>query len=90
MNKIPLKKSTGPRLETSLNLLKRLNFVRLEIEECRVAGHPPASWASVAALRKLEAALEQNDSDGRDKVNARQLGLFTETGDAGVPQATAS
>ena len=90
MNRLPLKQHTGPRLRESLRLLVRLNNVRYRREVCRTKGVFAPAWASITALRALETALEQNDADGRDKVNARQLTLFTDPGNAGVPEAKAS
>jgi hypothetical protein len=90
LNRLPMKKLTGPRLRESLRLLVRVNNVRHRREVCREKGVFAPPWASLKALRTLEAALEQNDADGREKVDARQLGLFTNPGNAGVPEAKAS
>lgn len=67
-----------PRRDASLGLLRILNTARLRrarwLSKRQRTACPPG--ASVEEIRRLEAALEQNDADGRERVNARQLALF--------------
>ena len=57
------------RLERSLKILVQLNTAR-RLAFNRIAG-------ARRTVRSLEAALEQNDADGRARADARQLSLFT-------------
>lgn len=62
------------RLSQSLRLLRKLNMARAR---WRLIRGKDMREGYKDCLRKLEVALEQNDHDGRVKVDARQLGLFS-------------
>jgi len=57
------------RLQLSLNLLVQVNRYRLRWARNR-------EQADLRSLLIVEAALDQCDADGRQKVDARQLSLF--------------
>jgi hypothetical protein len=62
------------RLRRSVDLLVRVNRMRRVRVQCRDACE---LRTATGFLMDLEAALEQSDSDARQKVDPRQLGLFS-------------